>query len=81
MTRHSREAIRTFSVGFAEKEYSELAYARTISELYKTDHHELVITPDDYLKSWPEALLRRGAPVSEPADIPICYYPTEPERS
>ena len=71
MTRHSRAPIRTFSVGFTEAKYSELAYARTVSELYRTDHQELVITPDEYIKSWPEALLRRGAPVSEPADIPI----------
>ena len=71
MTRHSRESIRTFSVGFAEAEYSELAYARTVSELYRTHHHELEVTAQDYFDSWPEALLRRGAPVSEPADIPI----------
>ena len=71
MTRHSPKPIRTFSVGFAETEYSELSYARSVSQLYRTDHHELVITPEDYIKSWPEALLRRGAPVSEPADIPI----------
>ena len=71
MTRHSRESIRTFSVGFAEAEYSELAYARTVSELYRTHHHELEITAQAYFDSWPEALLRRGAPVSEPADIPI----------
>ena len=71
MTRHSRESIRTFSVGFAEAEYSELAYARTVSELYQTHHHELEITAQAYFDSWPEALLRRGAPVSEPADIPI----------
>src|SRR4029077_14895259 len=71
MTRHSRESIRTFSVGFAEAEYSELAYARTVSELYRTHHHELEVTAQAYFDSWPEALLRRGAPVSEPADIPI----------
>ena len=71
MTRHSREPIRTFSVGFAEAEYSELAYARTVSELYNTDHHELEVTAQAYFTSWPEALLRRGAPVSEPSEIPI----------
>src|SRR5262249_52640289 len=63
--------IRTFSVGFSETEYSELGYARAVSKIYQTNHHELEVTPQDYLKFWPEALLRRGAPVSEPADIPI----------
>jgi asparagine synthase (glutamine-hydrolysing) len=71
MARHLSAPVRTFSVGFSAKGYSELDYARTIADLFKTDHHELVVSPDDYFAAWPEALLRRGAPVSEPADIPI----------
>lgn len=63
--------VRTFSVGFSVKGYSELDHARTISDLFRTDHHELVIDATDYFAAWPEALEHRGAPVAEPADIPI----------
>jgi asparagine synthase (glutamine-hydrolysing) len=71
MARHSSGRVRTFSVGFREAAYSELDHARTIARQFDTDHEELLVGPDDFLKSWPTAVLRRGAPVSETADIPI----------
>jgi asparagine synthase (glutamine-hydrolysing) len=71
MVRCSSAPVRTFSVGFTESEYSELAYAREVANAFQTDHHELVVTADDYIGGWLTALKHRGAPVSEPADIPI----------
>lgn len=71
MVRCSSAKVRTFSVGFSEKTYSELDYARTIARRFDTDHHEVVVEPDEFMKVWPTAVLRRGAPVSEPADLPI----------
>lgn len=63
--------VRTFSVGFRESEYSELEFARTIAQRFDTDHHEIVVDPESFMEHWPTAVLRRGAPVSVPADIPI----------
>jgi asparagine synthase (glutamine-hydrolysing) len=71
MVQHSSERVRTFSVGFSESEYSELDHARTIARRFDTDHRELVVEPDAFMKYWSTAVLRRGAPVSEPSDIPI----------
>jgi asparagine synthase (glutamine-hydrolysing) len=71
MMRHSSRAIRTFFVGFHEREYSELEHARTVAQQFKTDHHELIIEAKDFIAEWPEAVRRRGAPVSESSDIPI----------
>lgn len=71
MVRHSSARVRTFSVGFREAAYSELDHARTIARQFDTNHEELVLEPHDFLKSWPAAILRRGAPVAETADIPI----------
>jgi asparagine synthase (glutamine-hydrolysing) len=45
MSRHMREPVKTFSVGFAEEgTHSELADARFVSSVYGTDHHELELT-------------------------------------
>lgn len=71
MVRQSSERVRTFSVGFRETKYSELDFARTIANRFETDHHEVLVEPDLFMEHWPTAVLRRGAPVSEPADIPI----------
>ncbi len=38
--------VSTFSIGFAEKAFSEVELARTIARRYGTDHHELVVEPD-----------------------------------
>jgi asparagine synthase (glutamine-hydrolysing) len=71
MVRQSSERVRTFSVGFPERRYSELEFARAVARRFDTDHHEVVVDPELFMEHWPTAILRRGAPVSEPADIPI----------
>jgi asparagine synthase (glutamine-hydrolysing) len=38
--------VSTFSIGFAEKSFSEVELARTIARRYGTDHHELIVEPD-----------------------------------
>jgi len=71
MSRHTSTPVRTFSVGFEDANYSELAHARLVAEHFATDHKELVVTAGGFMEYWPTAVEHRGAPVSEPADIPI----------
>jgi asparagine synthase (glutamine-hydrolysing) len=42
----SRERVQTFSIGFEEGSFDELADARKVAERYDTDHHELILRPD-----------------------------------
>ncbi|MDX6689249.1 MAG: hypothetical protein QOG15_706 [Solirubrobacteraceae bacterium] len=42
----SSERVSTFTIGFEEAAYSELAGARLVAERYGTDHHELIVRPD-----------------------------------
>lgn len=71
MSRHSDLPINTFSVGYAEANYSELKYARLVADQYGTHHHELVIAADDVIADLPQLTIFRDAPVAEPADVPI----------
>jgi asparagine synthase (glutamine-hydrolysing) len=71
MARHSSTKIRTFSVGFPEKQYSEMGYAKLVADHFGTSHTAIVVTPNAFFSHWEEAILRRGAPVSEASDIPI----------
>ena len=45
MQQHASQRIKTFSVGFPEKQYDESSYARQVAKHLKTDHHELIIEP------------------------------------
>jgi asparagine synthase (glutamine-hydrolysing) len=42
----SSEPVRTFSIGFEERSFDELADARLVAEQYGTHHEELVLRPD-----------------------------------
>jgi len=38
--------VRTFSIGFEEKSYSELPHSRRVAKKFATDHHERVLSAD-----------------------------------
>ena len=45
MARHMSEPVKTFAIGFAEAgDDNELADARSVSQLFGTDHHELELS-------------------------------------
>jgi asparagine synthase (glutamine-hydrolysing) len=46
MTKHSSRPVKTFSIGFGDKEYDELAEARATAKLFDAEHHEWTVTPD-----------------------------------
>jgi asparagine synthase (glutamine-hydrolysing) len=81
MARHSNLPVKTFSVGFAESNYSELAHAKTIAEEFKTDHHELAVSEDHLMEHLPALVRFRDAPVAEPSDIPIYLLAKEARRT
>ena len=46
MARISSGPVKTFSIGFPDKDYNELDYARQVARKFGTDHHELVVDPN-----------------------------------
>lgn len=56
MSKISSEPIDTFNVSFDESEFSESIYAKKIAQKYNTRHHEIKLTPKDFLNQLPEAL-------------------------
>ena len=46
MARLSPGPLKTFSIGFDDRDYDELAHARAVARQFGTDHHEMVVRPD-----------------------------------
>ena len=81
MSRHSNLPVKTFSVGFAESDYSELRYAKTIAGQFHTEHHELTVSQDHLMDELPALVRFRDAPVAEPSDIPIYLLSKEARKT
>lgn len=72
MSRHSREPVRTYSIGFdtgsSGQYYNELPYARQVADLFKTSHKEIIVRPD-VVRLLPRLLWHMDEPVADTAFI------------
>ncbi|MGU3499870.1 asparagine synthase (glutamine-hydrolyzing) [Mycobacterium sp. C31M] len=72
MTELTDEPVRTFSIGFDEGWSSdELGAARSTAHTFGTQHHEIRIGPDEFLRLMPTAVWHRDEPLAEPSEIPL----------
>jgi asparagine synthase (glutamine-hydrolysing) len=69
MAREANAAIKTFSVGFREDRFNELPHARQVARWCGTDHHELLVEPED-LGLLDQMLAGFDEPFSDPSSVP-----------
>jgi len=67
------EPIKTFSVAFAEREANELAYARIVAEAYKTNHHEVVVSPEEFFNALPRLVWHEDEPLAHPSSVALYF--------
>ncbi len=67
------EPIRTFSVGFAEREANELEYARLVASAYRTEHREIIVTPADFFAELPRLVWHEDEPIAHPSSIALYF--------
>lgn len=63
--------VETFSAGFGDPRHDELPWARRVSDLLGTTHHEVLVRPADFEAHWRRLTWHRDAPMSEPADVAV----------
>lgn len=64
MARQSTIPVKTFSIGFADQSYNELAYARAVARKWNTEHHEEVLEPS-YETLIPEIIEHMDQPIAD----------------
>src|SRR5262249_7294029 len=68
------DQVRTFTVGFHEADgFNELEYARQISQIFGTEHHEIMIGPDDVVNFLPDLIFHQDEPIADPVCVPLYY--------
>jgi asparagine synthase (glutamine-hydrolysing) len=63
------DRVRTFTIGFQEGAFSELAHARRIAERFGTEHHELVVEPSA-TSVVPQLVRHYGEPFADSSALP-----------
>jgi len=69
MARLAPGPVKTFSIGFLERDFNELGYARQVAKRFGTDHHELILEPNvvDILE---DLAWHLDEPFGDPSAIP-----------
>jgi asparagine synthase (glutamine-hydrolysing) len=72
MSAVSGARVKTFSIGFDEPAFDELAHARRVARHFDTDHHELVVRPDG-LAILDDVISHFDEPFADASAIPTWY--------
>lgn len=72
----ARERVKTFSVAFAERDANELEYARMVASAFKTDHHEVIVSPEEFFSVMPRLIWHEDEPLAHLASVPL-YFVSE----
>src|SRR5271165_1291455 len=72
-TKLRREPVETFSVGYTEQSYSELPYARTVSDHIHSRHHEVSVSEQDFFGALPHLIWHEDEPIAWPSSISLYF--------
>jgi asparagine synthase (glutamine-hydrolysing) len=73
MTKIRREPIETFSVGYAEQTYSELPFARAVSDHIKSQHREVLVSEQDFFNALPHLIWHEDEPIVWPSSVSLYF--------
>jgi len=66
--------VDTFSIGYKDfKEHNEFNFARKVAEIFKTNHHEILIDAKDALDFFPNLVYHQDEPLADPVCIPLYF--------
>jgi len=79
MAEESGAPVKTFSIGFDERDFSELHHARRVAQRVGAEHHEFVVRPDA-MEVLPLLVEHYGEPYADSSAVPTYYVSRETRR-
>jgi len=73
MTRLTSGPVKTFSVGYAERAYSELEPALQVARHIGTDHHEVSVSMKDFFQALPDLVWHEDEPIAWPSSVSLYF--------
>ena len=67
------QRVKTFAVGFAEREANELHYARLVSRAIGTEHHEVLVSADQFMQALPRLIWHEDEPIAFQSSVPLFF--------
>jgi asparagine synthase (glutamine-hydrolysing) len=72
MAQNSPKPIRTFSIGFKEQRFNELAFAKQVATRYGCEHHERIVEPES-ISLLPKLVEAYDEPFADSSAIPTYF--------
>lgn len=70
LQKHSNTTLKTFTIGFEDKQYNEAHHARQVAQHLQTDHTELYCTERDFLNIVPQLSELYDEPFGDSSAVP-----------
>lgn len=65
--------LKTFSVGYAEQEFSELGWAKQVAQHIGSDHSEILVSGRDFFRALPDLVWQEDEPISWPSSVALYF--------
>lgn len=65
--------VKTFSVGYAERQFSELGYAAQVASAIGTEHREVQVGIDDFFNQLPKLIYHEDEPITWPSSVSLYF--------
>jgi len=73
MKRSTSRPVQTFAVGYQEQQFSELSYAAQVAHSIGTEHHETIVSMDDFFTALPRLLWHEDEPIAWPSSVSLYF--------
>ncbi|HER2169515.1 TPA: asparagine synthase C-terminal domain-containing protein, partial [Streptococcus pyogenes] len=72
--------IKTFSVGFENKGYSEIDVAKETAHVLDVENISYLISPEEFKKELPRIIWHMDDPLADPAAVPLYFLSREARK-